>query len=142
MSAVEGKEELIEKLIELGKIDMQRALSRGGLIVENDAKKKAPHDTGELRRSITHYATQEECVIGTNLFYAPYLELGTGLWAVSGDGRKDVPWSYKDEEGNWHSTVGIHPHPYMGPALHDNRRKIEKEIAKEIERQLREIAKR
>ena len=62
--------------------------------------------------------------IYTPLEYAPYVEYGTGLFAENGNGRSDVPWSYKDDEGNWHSTSGQHPHPYMRPALEENKEKI------------------
>ena len=51
------------------------------------------------------------------------VEYGTGLFAENG-GRKNVPWRYKDDEGNWHSTSGQHPQPYMRPALNENREEI------------------
>lgn len=97
-------------------------------LVERTAKEKAPKDTGALRRSITSNVKEEaDYIVGTiytPLEYAPYVEYGTGLFAENGNGRKDVPWSYKDDEGNWHTTSGQHPHPYMRPALTDNKEKI------------------
>jgi hypothetical protein len=62
-------------------------------------------------------------VVFTPLEYAPYVEFGTGLFAEEG-GRKDVPWHYKDDEGNWHSTSGMKPQPYLRPALDENREAI------------------
>jgi HK97 gp10 family phage protein len=91
--------------------------------VEADAKKKAPKDSGELRRSITSKVSGEEGVVYTPLLYAPYVEYGTGLFAESG-GRTDVPWVYQDDEGHWHSTSGMKPQPYMRPALYENREEI------------------
>jgi HK97 gp10 family phage protein len=57
------------------------------------------------------------------LEYAPYVEFGTGLFAENG-GRTDVPWCYQDDEGNWHTTSGMKPQPYMRPALEENRNEI------------------
>lgn len=55
------------------------ALEKIGLLAENYAAKKCPVDTGNLRSSITHEIdTSDNAVyIGTNVEYAPYVELGT-----------------------------------------------------------------
>lgn len=55
------------------------ALEKIGLLAENYAAKKCPVDTGNLRRSITYEVdTADNAVyIGTNVEYAPYVELGT-----------------------------------------------------------------
>ena len=55
------------------------ALEKIGLLAENYAEKKCPVDTGNLRGSITHEVdTDDNAVyIGTNVEYAPYVELGT-----------------------------------------------------------------
>jgi HK97 gp10 family phage protein len=56
-----------------------QALEEIGLTAEGYAKKECPVDTGRLRSSITHLVqTSEDAVyIGTNVEYAPYVELGT-----------------------------------------------------------------
>ena len=56
-----------------------RALEMIGLKAEKYAKALAPVDTGNLRNSITHQVRAEEHAvhIGTNVEYAPYVELGT-----------------------------------------------------------------
>lgn len=55
------------------------ALEKIGLLAENYAGKKCPVDTGNLRGSITYEVdTDGDAVyIGTNVEYAPYVELGT-----------------------------------------------------------------
>lgn len=55
------------------------ALEKIGLLAENYAQKKCPVDTGNLRGSITHEVdTGDNAVyVGTNVEYAPYVELGT-----------------------------------------------------------------
>lgn len=55
-----------------------RALEIIGGKAESYAKKLCPVDTGRLRNSITHAQFDENTeVIGTNVEYAPYVELGT-----------------------------------------------------------------
>lgn len=55
-----------------------RALEIIGGKAETYAKQLCPVDTGNLRNSITHKQMDENTeVIGTNVEYAPYVELGT-----------------------------------------------------------------
>lgn len=57
---------------------LTRALEKVGLVAEGYAKRLCPVDTGRLRNSITHAMEGSEAVvIGTNVEYAPYVELGT-----------------------------------------------------------------
>lgn len=51
------------------------------IAVESEAKKLAPVDTGRLRASITNSSDETGAVIGTNLEYAPFVELGTSKQA-------------------------------------------------------------
>lgn len=55
------------------------ALEAVGLKAEGYAKRLAPVDTGRLRNSISHAVSEDEnaTYIGTNVEYAPYVELGT-----------------------------------------------------------------
>lgn len=105
--------------------NMGRQLDKALLVVEEAARKKAPKDSGALRRSITSDRTGLTGMVFTPSEYAPYVEYGTGLYAEGG-GRSDVPWHYQDDEGNWHTTYGQHPHPFMRPALDENREKVTK----------------
>ena len=129
-SRIEGADHIIESLEDL--IDMQKleqTMGKACAIVERSAKQKAPKDTGALRRSITSkIEVVDDSIVGivfTPLEYAPYVEYGTGLFAEEG-GRIDVPWNYQDDKGEWHSTSGQKPQPYMRPALEENREKIKK----------------
>lgn len=72
------------------------------------AANKAPVDTGALKNSISHAVDEEEkkAYIGTNIEYAIWHELGTGIYASEGGGRQGG-WSYQDSEGNWHRTNGV-----------------------------------
>lgn len=55
------------------------ALEEVGLVAEGYAKRACPVDTGRLRNSITHIVDEgtRHVAIGTNVEYAPYVELGT-----------------------------------------------------------------
>lgn len=121
---VEGMGEVLAALDELGDINnLDAALGRACALVERAAKQKAPKDTGALRNSITSKVEGDQGIVFTPLEYAPYVEYGTGLFAENG-GRKDVPWFYQDDSGEWHMTSGMKPRPYMRPALNENRDKI------------------
>ena len=52
------------------------ALEALGLTVERYAKEKCPVDTGRLRNSIAHTTDQDYAYCGTNVEYAPYVEMG------------------------------------------------------------------
>lgn len=124
MIEFEGLEEVLKSIDNLADLNnLDQALGKACALVEGEAKKKAPKDTGALRRSITSKVENNEGIIFTPLEYAPYIEYGTGLFAENG-GRADVPWNYQDDEGNWHSTSGMKPQPFMRPALNENREQI------------------
>lgn len=126
----EGAEKLMARLDKMSdEAALKKSLETAALLVERSAREKAPKDTGALRRSIRSKVEGLEGIIYTPLEYAPYIEYGTGLFA-EGNGRKDVPWNYQDDKGNWHSTSGLKPQPFMRPSLDENRQKI-LEILKE-----------
>lgn len=54
----------------------KRGLEAIGLTAEGHAKKETPVDTGRLRNSISHAVEDRAAYIGTNVEYAPYVELG------------------------------------------------------------------
>ena len=58
---------------------LAKALEEVGLVAEGYAKKACPVDTGRLWNSITHQVrpSEKSVYIGTNVEYAPYVELGT-----------------------------------------------------------------
>lgn len=125
LNGIEGVLDRLDSLADATKYEA--ALKKAVALVERAAKQNAPKGTGELRRSITSRVDIEngeiKGVVYTPLEYAPYVEYGTGIHAEEG-GRTDVPWVYCDDEGNFHTTSGQEPQPYMRPALDDNREQI------------------
>jgi len=62
---------------------VDRAVQKAGLDCERYAKQRCPVDTGNLRASITYENTGRfQCMVGTNVEYAPYVELGTSRQAA------------------------------------------------------------
>lgn len=127
---IKGLDEVLKRLDEtVGEDRIIRNVQRACALVERAAKENAPKGTGELRRSITSKVDVSSDgkisgLVFSPLEYAPYVEYGTGLFAEGGNGRKDVPWHYQDDEGEWHTTCGMRPMPYLRPALEDNRTRI------------------
>lgn len=124
---IDGLKDVLSSFDDLGDTKkLEAVLTQACLLVERSAKQNAPKDTGALRRSITSEIRNNGSdlvgVVFTPLEYAPYIEYGTGLFAEEG-GRQDA-WWYLDDEGNWHSTSGMKPQPYLRPALNENREKI------------------
>lgn len=103
---------------------LYKAMASACALVRNDAILLAPQDTGTLRRSIDFEVAEDgtEGIIYTNVEYAPYVEVGTGIYATQGDGR-DTPWSYEGKDG-WKTTKGMRAQPFLEPALQQNTSKI------------------
>ena len=134
---IQGLDQLLDKLTKAEKAEMlKKNLERACLLVERSAKRRAPKVEGNLRRSIESRIEEEGTslvgIVFTPLEYAPYVEFGTGIFAENRGGRQDVPWNYQDDEGNWHSTNGIKPSPFLRPALSENTNKIKKLLGEGI----------
>ena len=133
MAEIINLDKLNYKLETLANLDISKALNKACLVVENEAKRLCPVDTGDLRNSITHEVDDGVGIVGTNKEYAPYVEYGTGIFAVEGNGR-DTPWSYQDDEGNWHTTIGQKPQPFLEPAARIKKKLVIKVFNDEITR--------
>ena len=122
------------------------ALEEVGTRAEAHAKRKAPVGTPEstgivgyvtngLRKSITHKVAANEVYIGTNIKspdgspYALYVELGTGIYATDGSGRKS-PWTWYDKNGKAHFTHGMKPVHYLRDAVSDHKEEYRKVFLK------------
>jgi len=107
---VRGTEELKRNLEKLGDRvgdALEGATRAGALIVQNDAKDRAPYKTGNLMRSIHMETTKKTNTIvvvevGSDLIYAAPQEFGT--------------------------STGVPAHPYLRPAIDENADEVKKEI--------------
>lgn len=68
---------------------VESALEIIGMQAENYARANAPVDTGNLKNSITSavLSGEDAVIIGTNVEYAPYQELGTSKMGACNGGR-------------------------------------------------------
>lgn len=135
MAQILNLDSLLKKLDNFADIDLSPTMEKACLLVENDAKRNCPVDTGQLRASIKHevLGTKEDItgVIGSNTEYAPYVEYGTGIYTrapYEGQGRQ-TPWVYTDAKtGEKVFTRGSHPANggigFLEPALLVNENNI------------------
>lgn len=85
----------------------ERALEACGLAMESNAKAITPVRTGNLRNSITHASDEDTAIVGTNVEYAPHVELGTSVQKAQ---------------------------PYLVPAVRDNLEQYKRIIRRELSR--------
>lgn len=103
--------------------NMLRALEACGIQAVSHAKQNVTEasriNTGAMRNSINHRVAGKDAYVGTNISYAKFHELGTGIYIAGG--RKS-PWAYQGSDGEWHWTRGI-------PPIHFIKRSVEEHIA-------------
>lgn len=154
IQGLDGVFERLEGIADAAKA--KQAITKAVLLVERQAKINAQglsEGDGTLAGSIASRIDDYSGVVYTPLFYAPYVEYGTGIEAKhpTHPGRQDVPWVYVEHSGEprqgaqksftpeeakqavailrgkgleAHYTYGQKPQPFMRPALDDNRDKI------------------
>ena len=115
-----------EVLDQLG-VAVDRALTMIGIKVEKYAKALCPVGTpestgkkgyrgGTLRNSITFNVSGESVTVGSNVEYAPYVELGTGPYF-----KAPPEWEQFDTPAP--SGIGggyVRPRPFLRPAITDH----------------------
>lgn len=112
---VDNSDEILRALSEA----CERGLYRCGEKAKEYAKDLCPVDTGNLRNSIKSTVIDgKEMHVGTKTKYGIYQELGTGKYAVNGDGK---PTKYQDAQGVWHWTAGNRAHPLIKPSIADHK---------------------
>lgn len=86
---VTGREDLFRKLRAQGELirrEAAKAIAETALLIEADAKRLAPVDTGRLRASIeavlTRVVTELYAEVRVNVSYAAFVELGTRYMAA------------------------------------------------------------
>ena len=97
---------VLDKIHETGETFLEEV----GGEVEAQTKRNTKVDTGKTKGSWEHKvdADKMEVQIGSRYKNALWEELGTGIYALNGDGRK-TKWVYRTEDGKFHATVGKKP---------------------------------
>nr|WP_309101679.1 HK97-gp10 family putative phage morphogenesis protein [Fredinandcohnia onubensis] len=105
-----------EKYIER---EVKRIVAETAEIIVTNAKSLAPVDDGSLKDSIgvTYMRGGLSALVTVGAHYGIYVEFGTGIYAVEGNGRKD-PWVYWSKKlKRFVYTRGMKAQPYFFPAL-------------------------
>jgi HK97 gp10 family phage protein len=129
--------------------------------IATDAKRLAPVDTGRLRSSINGQVrfagTQIVGEVGTKVFYAPYMEFGTGKAGDPAVPHKGSHWPPGKALGTWArrhgfksgyqvaaiigKRGGLRPRKYFRPALEKNKARVDAELQTALNRVLRRLSK-
>ena len=75
--SVEIKNNNTDKVVSAIDKAIERGLEAIGLTAEKYAKEETPVVTGRLRNSISHAVKDDSAYIGSNVEYAPFVELGS-----------------------------------------------------------------
>lgn len=107
-------------------------LEEAGGEVEAQTKRNCTVVTGKTKGSFQHTVDEGSLTvaIGSDYENAIWEEFGTGIYALNGDGRKDVPWIYYDEQGEKHISFGKRPKRMLWNAFQSLQAKIQ-QIAEE-----------
>ncbi len=102
-------------------------LEEAGGEIEAQTKKNCKVVTGKTKGSFSHIVDEDSmtCGIGSNYENAIWEEMGTGIYAVEGNGRK-TPWIWTDDQGNKHLTQGKHPRRMLFNAFNSLRSAIQR----------------
>ncbi|HEI7020761.1 TPA: HK97-gp10 family putative phage morphogenesis protein [Staphylococcus aureus] len=118
-------------VVELDKFDkkieewVKKGIAKTTMKIYNTAVALAPVDMGFLKESIDFMYKDGGLtgIISVGAEYAIYVEYGTGIYATGpgGSRAKKLPWSYEDEDGEWHTTYGSPAQPFWNPAIDEGR---------------------
>ena len=123
---------VLDKINETGETFLEEV----GGEVEAQTKRNTKVDTGKTKGSWEHVVNAEkmEVQIGSRYKNALWEELGTGIYALNGDGRK-TKWVYRTEDGKYHTTVGKKPRRALFRAYQSKKNTI----IREAKRRFKEI---
>ena len=112
--------------------EVKRIITETAYIIHSNAQALAPVDEGNLRDSIEVELLQGglSAVVKVTANYAIYVEYGTGIYAVEGNGRQ-TPWTYfSDKLGRFVVTEGMRPQPFWHEAVDRGQKHFRKEMRK------------
>lgn len=100
--------------------------------VESAARRNSRVDSSQLKGSWTHTVDEsvKEATVGSPLENSIWEELGTGEYAVEGNGRKGG-WVYQDGDGDYHHTMGKKPNRTLQRAF-DSKKGVIRKRAEQI----------
>ncbi|MFF8447876.1 HK97-gp10 family putative phage morphogenesis protein [Streptomyces leeuwenhoekii] len=101
--------------------DVRRAVDRTRVDVQNEARRRAPVDTGRLRSSIVSRAETSGrsvgYVVGTNVNYAAAVEYGTSPHVIKPTTKKALYWPGAAHPVAQVNHPGTRAQPFLRPAI-------------------------
>ncbi|MFH9826727.1 HK97 gp10 family phage protein [Streptomyces bobili] len=101
--------------------DVKRAVERTRIDVQNEARRRAPVDTGRLRSSIVSRAEGSGrsvgYVIGSNVNYAAAVEYGTAPHVIKPVNKKALFWPGAAHPVAQVNHPGTRAQPFLRPAI-------------------------
>lgn len=157
---IQGLDELIKGFSEMG------SAQKVNRIIDKTLERKAKQIQAEARRNLTRLVyskketwyrrsgqlggeglSTEKVKNGWKVFdsmkYASHVEFGTGTLgdpSVSHTNRQS--WSYKGQDGKFHTTHGMAPRPFLLPAFNKYKDSIPEQIRVDLSDELRRIIER
>lgn len=132
---IEGLGDILGNIGEMAaKVDraVQNGVQKGGKVIQGMCKAECPVDTGNLQTSIVEQTSggggQYTSEVGPTADYGIYVEMGTGIYA----GGRQTPWTYKGSDGNFYTTRGQKPKPYMEPGFEAGKDEAAEILAAEV----------
>ena len=121
---------------------MITSLTKSAIPIEGTAKMLCPvgdpdtdPNSGQLRNSITTNSIPNGVEIGSDVEYAPYVELGTGL---RGDPSVEhVTEKVSKVTGQPYPFLGQEPQPYLYPALEAHKQDVKQNLISDLDSALK-----
>lgn len=125
LSAVKSAKARALEIIGLKAEKYAKALCRTGT---SESTGKKGYRGGTLKNSITHVVSEDTVSIGSNVEYAPYVELGTGP-----NFTPPPEWETFDApRGRGVGHAYVKPRPYLRPAIEEHRGEYEQVMKSEL----------
>ncbi|NUS76640.1 MAG: HK97 gp10 family phage protein [Streptomyces sp.] len=114
--------------------ESKRAADRTGTRVQNEARRRAPVDTGRLRSSIVSRSEDHgrtyDVTVGTNVNYADHVEYGTAPHRIYPRTKQALYWPGAAHPVAYVDHPGTAPHPFLAPAIAMADRFLREELAR------------
>ncbi|MFJ6319704.1 HK97 gp10 family phage protein [Streptomyces californicus] len=101
--------------------ESKRAADRTGIRVQNEARRRAPVDTGRLRSSIVTRSEDRgriyDVTVGTNVNYAEHVEYGTAPHRIYPRTKRALYWPGAAHPVAYVDHPGTSPRAFLRPAI-------------------------
>ena len=145
---IQGLDELMRDVKQAGG-DATRlvaaAMTNSATKIQQEARKRAPHRTGTLQRSIMPEGKFPNMLVAVNEKYGVFLEEGTGIYgkkgsAITPKAAKVMRFKGKDGIVFTKKVKGIRPKPFFKPGIEASLSYIQDQFTNVVDRIMRELS--